>query len=208
MSVGSSECNLLGEAAQGRDEALERLLEEHTPMLRRRLAGKIPRRWQAVLSVDDLVQQTYIDAFLNIEGFSGQDSGTFAAWLHTIARRNLVSTLRMLDADKRGGDRCQIAGPGDDDSFIALYELIGASQTTPSRCAARDEARTALEHALEQLPVEYGQAVRMYDLEGCSIDEVAAELHRSQGAVHMVRARAHRRLRELLGTASRYFSNA
>ena len=49
--------------------------------------------------------------------------------------------------------------------------------------------------------------IRLYDLEGRPIAEVAAEMGRSSGAVHMLRARAHDRLRELLGPESAFFTN-
>ncbi len=67
--MGSSDQSLLKQAASGDGRALADLLEEHTPTVRRSLAGKIPARLQSVLSVDDLLQQTYIDAFVNINRF-------------------------------------------------------------------------------------------------------------------------------------------
>jgi DNA-directed RNA polymerase specialized sigma24 family protein len=48
----------------------------------------------------------------------------------------------------------------------------------------------------------------MYDLEGRSVQEVSASLHRTPGAVYMLRARAHRELAELLGMPSQFFSGS
>jgi hypothetical protein len=48
----------------------------------------------------------------------------------------------------------------------------------------------------------------MYDLEDRAIDDVTKALGRTRGAVHMLRARAHERLRELLGAESIFFSRA
>jgi DNA-directed RNA polymerase specialized sigma24 family protein len=48
----------------------------------------------------------------------------------------------------------------------------------------------------------------MYDLEGRPVQEVAQALGRSPGAVYMLRARAHRRLSEIMGTASRYVTDS
>jgi DNA-directed RNA polymerase specialized sigma24 family protein len=50
--------------------------------------------------------------------------------------------------------------------------------------------------------------VRRHDLEGCALDELARELGRSLGAVHMLRQRAHDRLRERLGAARNYLTSA
>ena len=50
--------------------------------------------------------------------------------------------------------------------------------------------------------------MRLYDLECQPPQQVAEALGRSVGAVHMLRARAHDRLRELLGSASKFFSDS
>ena len=79
--------------------------------------------------------------------------------------------------------------------------------STPSRHAARDEAAQILEQALEQLPRNYHRVIQPYDLDSRSIEDVAAELNRSQGAVYMLRARALDRLRAILGSPSKYFTD-
>jgi RNA polymerase sigma factor (sigma-70 family) len=63
-----------------------------------------------------------------------------------------------------------------------------------------------MEGALRQLPPDYEKVIRLYDLAGKSPAEVAQEMGRSQGAVFMLRARAHDRLREVLGSSSQFFS--
>ena len=54
-----------------------------------------------------------------------------------------------------------------------LLAEIGVTTTTPSRHAAQHEVRSAMEHALTLLPPDYAAAVRLYDIEGLSIAEVA-----------------------------------
>jgi hypothetical protein len=46
----------------------------------------------------------------------------------------------------------------------------------------------------------------MFDLDSEPVEAVARELNRSPGAIYMIRARAHRWLGELLGSATKYFS--
>ncbi len=204
--MGSSDDNLLNQAVGGSRTALGKLLEEHTPVVRGRLAGHIPQRWQAVLSPEDVLQQTYTDAFLHIDRFVPRADGSFAAWLCTIADHNLANALEMLEAEKRGGGRRPIESRAREDSMAALYELIAATQSTPSRHAARDEARKALERAIQELPDDYRQVVQMFDLEGRTAREVAQALGRSPGAVYMIRTRAHRWLGELLGSVSKFLT--
>ena len=206
--MGSSGEDLLGEAVRGNGHALAQLLEEHTPAIRGRLTGKIPRRWQSVLSVDDVLQQTYTDAFLYVGRFDPAGKASFSTWLTSLARYNLADALKMLEAEKRGGGRRRVSPESRQDSFVALYELVSATGTTPSRHVARGEACEALEEAIQHLPEAHRQVVKMYDLEGRPVAEVAAALRRSPGAVYMIRARAHRRLGEVMGSESKYFTRA
>jgi RNA polymerase sigma factor (sigma-70 family) len=202
-----SEEQLLALAVQGDAEALSVLLERHGPPVRQGLTGGIARKWRSVLSVDDVMQQTYTDAFLTIRRFESRESGTFEGWLATLARRNLLDAVRLLSAEKRGGDRHRVTPLMGDESMVALYELVGGSVTTPSSHAAKGEAKSALERAIECLPANYQKVVCMYDLEGRPIEEVAAAMERSAGAVYMIRARAHDRLGEILGAPQQYLSD-
>ncbi len=204
--MGSSNDDLIEQAVTGDRQALITLLEEHAPRMYRRLAGKIPRRWQAVLSVEDVLQETYTDAFLSINRFAARHERAFGAWLGQIAVRNLVNALRMLEAEKRGGNRRAPGGLDPVASRVALYGTLGATQRTPSRYAARNEACVALDAAIRELPENHRRVVEMYDLEGRTMEEVAGELNRSPGAAHLLRFRAHRRLAAILGEVSKYLT--
>lgn len=197
----------LERAASGDQRALAALLEEHGAAIRRRLDGAISERWQSLLSVDDVLQQTYTDAFLAIGHFAGRDSASFLRWLTTLARRNLVDALRPLRAAKRGGDRTRVNVPGQADAHAALFEVVQATSGSPSRCFAKEEARARLLQAMADLPAAYRQVLQSVDLSGSSVADLAAALGRSEGAVHMLRARAYDRLREIMGSESRYFSD-
>jgi DNA-directed RNA polymerase specialized sigma24 family protein len=61
-----------------------------------------------------------------------------------------------------------------------------------------------LSQAINQLPPTDALVVRLYDLESLPVDEVASLLECSRGAVFMRRARAHLRLRDLLGSPSHF----
>jgi len=197
--VVTSGDSLLCKAIGGNRCALAQLLEEHTPTLWERVARKIPRRWRSVLSVEDVLQQAYTNAFLCIGRFDPAGAASFATWLTSLAWHNLADAVRMLEAEKRGGGRRRVTPHSREDSFAALYDMLSAAGATPSREVARRERHKALEEAIRHLPETHRQVVQMYDLEGRPVSEVAAALSRSPGAVYMIRARAHARLCELMG---------
>ncbi len=68
--------------------------------------------------------------------------------------------------------------------------------------------RSALQRALSDLPAPARQVIQLYDLEERPIDEVARVLGCSPGAVYVRRGRIHRRLRELLGPTTGFFTDA
>lgn len=195
-------------ASAGDREALVRLLDAVGPTVRRRLAEKLPASMRPSIDEDDLMQVTYIEAVMRFRGFTTGGVSGFLAWLTRLAENNLIDAVRAMEADKRPDPRKRVRGGPNADSMAQLVELLGMTYTTPSRMAARDEANAALDRSLTKLPGVYEKVIRLYDLEGRTVEEVAAEIGRSAGAVYMLRARAHERLRELLGSASQFFSTS
>jgi len=192
-------------AVAGDADALSELLCQAGPALERSL--RIGRRWQAHIDVDDVLQVTYLEAFLQIGRFDPSRGVSFVTWLRRIAANNLRDALRGVQRHLHSPvERRAAVGPGED-SVVGLYDLLVASTTSPTRQYGRVELHETLEQALSLLPPDYATVVRQYDLEGRSIDDVATALGRSRGAVHMLRARAHDRLRESLGAASLYLSS-
>lgn len=197
---------LVAKATSGDESALCALLHRFGPGVRDRLSGKIAPQWRSSLDEDDVMQVTYLEAFLLIGQFRSRGEGSFGAWLAQVAENNLRDALRGLQAAKRPNPQRRVQTSGPAGSFVALIETLGVTEATPSQCAALDEAQSHLEDALSTLPPDYERVVRLYDLECLSAQEVAEQLGRSTGAIYMLRARAHQRLREQLGTASRFFS--
>lgn len=197
MDLSTPECELLQRAVGGDPAALAALLERNGPIVRARLAADMPRKWQSVLSVDDVLQQAYTDAFLAIGRFVPQGDGAFLAWLTRLARNAMLDALDMLHAAKRGGNRNKIE-PDTERSLTGLLDAVKAVSATPSREVAARESLEALRRCIERLPQAYRQVVDLYDLQQCSIEETAASLGRTVGAAYMLRSRAHRMLAELL----------
>ncbi|MBL8878035.1 MAG: sigma-70 family RNA polymerase sigma factor [Phycisphaerales bacterium] len=199
MSTNPVELRQLETAAsQGDESALRSLLLQHGPAVERRL--EIPAKWRAVLDTADVMQVTYLEAFLHISRYDPSRGEPFARWLGRIADNNLLDAIRALSRQKQPQPERRIVPKATQESMVALVELLGATTTTPSQEFAANEACARLSAAVQALPDSYRIAVQMYDLEGRSIEDVAAALGKSAGAVHMLRARAHDRLRELLGT--------
>lgn len=198
--------DLIRSAADGDTKAITELLGRYGPSVERSL--RISPTWQAMIEPADVMQVTYLEAFLRIGSFDPQRATSFEAWLRRIAENNLRDAIKGLSRKKQPQPQNRIKPGGYEDSLVGLYEMISASISTPSRQVGRNELCKAVKDAIDALPERYAKVIQLYDLEGRPIEEVAAELERSCGAVHMLRARAQDRLREILGGPSMFFGTS
>jgi RNA polymerase sigma-70 factor (ECF subfamily) len=129
---------------------------------------------------EEVVQESFVKAWRAAAGFdTTRDLGP---WLATIARRTAIDVARREKVDRRV--------PLDDDSpNVALID----------RDLERSDDVWAVRHAIDQLPTEERDIVRLQHLGGLTHDEVAAQLNIPVGTVKSRSFRAHRRLASALG---------
>ena len=199
-AVSESVDTLLPRAVAGDRQALASLLEDLTPGVRAALRAELKPAWRVQIDLDDLLQVTYLEAFLRIGHFN-PEAGTFHAWLVQIGRNNLRDAIKELSRAKRPNPHDRLP-EAQTDSCVALLDVLSASTTRPDLRAARAEMVGLMKSALRTLPGSYQRVVEMFDLQGQPAEQIASALGRSPGAVYMLRARAHDRLREVLGFSS------
>ena len=185
------------------DEALlARLMEAGCERLRWRLTKRIPRSLRSLFDIDDVLQQSCVDAFRAISNVHLEDQRAFSAWFETIARRNLIDTVRSLRSLKRGGTRQALTVHNLTKSLSDLLGQLFAHSVTASRQAMTSESIGRLRLAIAKLPEHYRAVVEQYDLQQQTIEQVAQTLGKTVGATFMIRSRAHRLLAEMLGSSA------
>lgn len=195
---------LVAKAVSGNRDALSDLLKYYGPQIRARI--KVNPVWQSVLDPADVMQVTYLEAFLRIDRLQTKTLEGFQAWLSRIADNNLRDAIKELDRAKRPDPRRRISAPSTASTTVELLEVLGWTSATPSQHMAVREAETRLRAAIVELPDNYRAVVESCDIQGRSVADVAVEMGRTVGAVHMLRLRAHDRLREILGSESVFLS--
>ncbi|MEM8711523.1 MAG: RNA polymerase sigma factor [Planctomycetota bacterium] len=186
-------------AVDGDPAALETLLEQCGPWLRGKLA--VSSRHSRAMEVDDVIQVTFMEAFMRIQQLQSRSLPAFRAWLLRIGENNLKDAIRALDRDKRPDvDRRVTTGPQGESSRTLLGRIAPTAPSQATRMGEEEQVALLLA-ALDRLPTSYARVVRALDLEERPLADVAEELSRSKGALHMLRARAHDRLREILAGA-------
>jgi RNA polymerase sigma-70 factor (ECF subfamily) len=203
MPSPPDEPELIGQAQAGDRVALGQLLMMHAEALTRRLTARMPRSLARVASVDDVLQQTFADAFRDVGNFEFRGPGSFFGWLDTIAQRRLQNMIKSDRRQKRGGDRGRFDPPPSATTSVRdLLVQVAGDEQTASMNVARDEAFAALNVAMAQLSDDYRQVLRLRYFEGLSLEETAARMDRTTASVRALIHRAKEQLRESLGSLS------
>ncbi len=120
-------------AAAGDRTALERILVECGPRLARYISTNLPREVAGSISVDDVVQQTYVQAIRGITQLVGTSEAALWVWLKTISDNQVRNLLKAQQRRKRGGPRQKVnkAENALTSSLLDLVELLSDSGDTP-----------------------------------------------------------------------------
>lgn len=139
----------------------------------------------------DASQEAFISAFKSISAFRG---GSFKAWLMRTVTNACYDELRRqkrrpttpLEPDTNDGEEM------DSPRWLADPNM------TPAQQLEADEVEHALQHCLDNLPLEFKTVVVMADIQSMDYTEVADAIRVPLGTVKSRLARARLRLRECL----------
>lgn len=180
----------LRQAREGNETALDALFEAHRPGLRDLADRSLPARLKARVDASDIVQQTCLSVFRQLQRFQGTDRAQFAAWVRQIHERNIQNVIRdqLRTAKRGGGDEVHVDG----------CDLPAERHESPSRVAMEREESKLLEQALERLPDDERAVLRLRYLEGFTLARLCDELGLSRDAVVWRMQKGMKRLRNWL----------
>jgi len=190
MAPGSTASNLLELVKANDGPAWQRLAALYTP-----LVYSWARR-SGLQSEDaaDVAQDVFQAVHKHIAGFEhGQRSGSFRAWLWTIARNKLNDHWRRhrRQPQAAGGTEAQAR-------LLQTPELDLDSPAEPGDCYG-NVLRRALEMIRDEFEERSWQAFWKVTIEDRVPADTAAELGMSVNSVYIVRSRVLARLRQILG---------
>jgi RNA polymerase sigma-70 factor (ECF subfamily) len=207
MSIGHLESDLLRQAVRGDRASLSQVLLLHYDGLGRHIARRISAELEPLVVADDILHQTLVRAAQGIGRYEPRQEGAFRAWLTTIAD-NLIRDARKRNRRERraGPEQGKGGAAGQTGSWAALVERIAGDGTSPSVGTQRRENARRVRAALAALPAEYRDVIERHYLMEQSLDEIAGTKGTTKGAIRALCYRARKRLRELMGQSSLYFS--
>jgi len=168
-------------ARQGDEESYRRVMRHFAGRLQA-LLYRLLLDWE---EARDVAQETFIQAWRALPRY--RPEGKFQSWLFQIGARKALDLLRRRARSPLASD------PGG-----ALYEVSIGQHGAEDRGVARNEAISALEKAVGELPAKERAAFVLSEYEGCSHREIARIVGGSAKRVEMQVYRARQQLREKL----------
>ena len=86
MAAKKPESELVAKAVAGDRVAIQQLLMTHTAAITRFAASRLPVSARDVIDPEDIVQQTFAEAFRCVSRFRQQEDASFLSWLTGIGR--------------------------------------------------------------------------------------------------------------------------
>jgi RNA polymerase sigma-70 factor (ECF subfamily) len=176
------------EALQKRDRAVfAQVLDQNSDRIYRlglKMLGNVQ-------DAEDILQETFIKAFNNIDQFEGRSK--ISTWLYRIAVNESLMLLR-----KRKGNTIQLDAPLETDEGDLIPRQIVDWCCLPEKELMNTETRDHIQEAVKTLSDANRAAFILRDVEGLSTQETAEALDISESAVKVRLMRARMQLREEL----------
>jgi len=191
MEQVTSTYDLLARIEQGDESAFTTLFEKYQKRLALLIHYKLRPELRRLADVEDVLQETFLEAFRDLKQFRYQKPGGFLGWLSRIADHVIADAARFHGRHKRRAELVRFRSEGTPDGPEPV------DSATPSRLLAEKEGLLALIQKLDQLPEEYRRAILLAKVEGLSNAEMAEQLGRTREAAALLLHRAIKRFRAI-----------
>ena len=181
---------LVSRAGAGDASAFEAIMRRHNRLLFRTARGIVDDDAEA----QDVVQETYLQAFTGLQSFRGDAS--LGTWLVRIAINVAISVQRKKGRQVQLDERAELANEPSPENEMAFSTPASES---PDTLADRSQVRDLLQDAIASLPVIYRSVFVLRAVEEVSVEETAFCLGVSTETVKTRFLRARGMLRDKLG---------
>ena len=173
---------LLRDARAGSSAALDRLLGRYAGKLLAYIRARLGRGLRSRVDSHDVLNETLLKAFRNLERFEGQEGRSLMAWLARIAEHEIRDLADYHGRLRRDAQR--------DEPLEARHdELAARLHSATSRIALHEELERVL-RALDRLDDAQRQVILLRKLEELSFAEIGERMNKSPDACRMLLARA------------------
>lgn len=191
-----TDLNLVKLARNGDRDAFSTLMERYQRKIFGLCYGMVRNHDDAM----DLVQETFVKVYKNLERFEGQSS--FYTWAYRIASNVCIDFLRKQKR-RRTVDYDDGIARNQDDAIDGEELLPSRLGLNPARVHARKELLERIHDAMETLSPIHRQIILLREVEGLSYQEIADTTEVSIGTVmsrlHHARKNLQKALADYVG---------
>jgi RNA polymerase sigma-70 factor, ECF subfamily len=149
----------------------------------------------------DLVQETFLEAYRDMDQFTGRSTGELKGWLKRILRNNVANFVRSYrESIKRQISREISLDRANDEGHA--WDGLAASTPSPSNQAILSEQNDRLEQARGRLPERDQNVLTWRNDDHCHWDEIGRRLGGTPEKARKIWSRAVVRLRIEVGDDS------
>jgi RNA polymerase sigma-70 factor (ECF subfamily) len=187
---------LLDRLRAGDRDALAALFAYYRSRLGQMLRLRFDARVAARVDPSDVLQEAYLDAVRQIDGYLASPQVAFYVWLRGLTWKRLLNVHRQhLTAKSRSVER-ELPLPAE--SSMMLAKALFAQGPSPSQVLLQEELRRRLQRALGRLTDDDREVLLMRHAEDMTNIEVAQALGLTPSGATMRYGRALVRLKEIL----------
>ena len=182
------------QAQGGHEPAFEELVRRHQQRVFALVGGILRRRED----VEDVAQQVFLKAFVSLKRFDQR--AAFSTWLYKITVNECWDYLRKKKV------RPLVYESDLSEEQVSRLDGIVSQDRPPAGPSEQAEAREMIERMLEKVPEQDRQLLLLKEVEGFSVEELAAILDLNVNTVKVRLFRARGRImdayRKRLGAAT------
>jgi RNA polymerase sigma-70 factor (ECF subfamily) len=179
--------------------ALAQVFEMYRDRLRRIIRFRLNARLAARIDVEDVLQESYVNAQDRLEHVLRESNGGLFVWLRLIVGQTLADVHRRhLQTQSR--DACRERSPAvrDSSSSAMMFSWLFGHLTSPSQAMLRKELTEQLESALASMSELDREVLMLRHFEELTNLETARVLKLTEQAASVRYVRALKRLQHIL----------
>ena len=179
----------------GGDAAFADLFDKYRSRLAVLIHFRLGPDLSRFMDVDDVLQETLLRAYRDIDKFDYRGSGSFMNWAARIADHVIVDLARSQGRQKRQAEVVRFRSEGNPAGPDPV------DYQTPSRIFRENEDLAHLIQTLNLLSDDYRTVILLAKVEGLTTREIAERIGKPPEAVALLLHRAIKRLRSIMELA-------
>lgn len=193
---------------QGNAEALVEYLEEQRQRLRVYVERNMSAALRQKIDADDLIQEVVMSC-LQAQAEVDLTERDLFGWVCHMAQRRIIDAGRKFTGAKKrdAGREVSLHGGragGSEEGQQGLIHLLIASVTSPSRAFSRNQKEFHLLAALEELPEDQREALKLRYIDALPTKEIAEKMGKTDGAIRVMLTRSLKRLGDIMEASDEF----